>query len=186
MAVQADFTDAVMKGCRLTRANLRQARLTGANLENADLSGCNLTGADLRARSWSAPGWISPTAWRRLSHTLTDKRELDPAETVRIEEMLEPIALGRERRPRGQARRSFRPGSAPATKLAHRTLTALIAPGAQSLWRQSGRRVAAGQQSAGLRSAFGALERRGSSRASIFRAPSSTMPISRYQFRVRC
>ena len=26
IAVQADFTDAMMKGCRLTRANLRQAR----------------------------------------------------------------------------------------------------------------------------------------------------------------
>ena len=38
-------TDAIMKGCRLTRANLRQAKLTGADLENDDLSGCNLTGA---------------------------------------------------------------------------------------------------------------------------------------------
>jgi len=47
IAVRADSTDAVMKGCRLVRANLRQARLNGANLENADLSGCNLTGADL-------------------------------------------------------------------------------------------------------------------------------------------
>ncbi len=47
VAIAADFTDAIMKGCRLVRANLRQARLTGANLENADLSGCNLTGADL-------------------------------------------------------------------------------------------------------------------------------------------
>ena len=40
--------------------------------------------------------------------------------------------------------------------LAHRTLTALIAPGAHALWRQSGRRFAAGQQSGGLRSALGA------------------------------
>jgi uncharacterized protein YjbI with pentapeptide repeats len=28
IAVQADFTDAIMKGCRLVRANLRQARST--------------------------------------------------------------------------------------------------------------------------------------------------------------
>ena len=47
IAVQADFTDAMMKGCSLARANLRQAKLTGANLENADLSGCNMTGCDL-------------------------------------------------------------------------------------------------------------------------------------------
>jgi uncharacterized protein YjbI with pentapeptide repeats len=47
IAAQADFTDAMMKGCRLSRANLHQARLAGANLENADLSGCNLTGASL-------------------------------------------------------------------------------------------------------------------------------------------
>ena len=60
IAVQADFTDAVMKGCRLIRANLRQARLTGANLENADLSGCNLTGADLAGAILIGAKWTSP------------------------------------------------------------------------------------------------------------------------------
>jgi len=41
-AVQADFTDAVMKGCRLNaRQSGARRGLTGANLENADLSGCN-------------------------------------------------------------------------------------------------------------------------------------------------
>src|SRR5262249_10327124 len=48
IAIQSDFTDAIMRNCRLTRANLRRAKLTGANLENADLRGCDLAGADLK------------------------------------------------------------------------------------------------------------------------------------------
>ena len=48
IAIQADFTDAIMRNCKLTRANLRRAKLTGANLENADLRGCDLAGADLK------------------------------------------------------------------------------------------------------------------------------------------
>src|ERR1700743_679663 len=47
IAIQADFTDAMMRGCRLARANLRQANFGGANLENADLSGSDLSGANL-------------------------------------------------------------------------------------------------------------------------------------------
>ena len=57
IAVQADFTDAIMKGCSLARANLRQAKLTGANLEGADLSGCNMAGCDLSGACWSARAW---------------------------------------------------------------------------------------------------------------------------------
>ena len=44
---KADFTDAVMKDCKLVRANLKQATLHGANLSGADLSGADLAGADL-------------------------------------------------------------------------------------------------------------------------------------------
>lgn len=47
IAIQADFTDAVMRSCKLVRANLRQSKLTGANLEGADLSGADLKGANL-------------------------------------------------------------------------------------------------------------------------------------------
>ena len=49
--------------------------------------------------------------------------------------------------------------------------------GRDALRHQSGRRLAAGQQSAGCRSAFGQAGRRRSCAASICRAPSSIMPI---------
>ena len=48
IAVQADFTDAVMRNCKLVRANLRQCKFVGANLEGADLSGSDLKGANLQ------------------------------------------------------------------------------------------------------------------------------------------
>jgi uncharacterized protein YjbI with pentapeptide repeats len=47
VAMKADFTDAVMKDCKLVRANLKQATLSGCNLAGADLSGADLSGADL-------------------------------------------------------------------------------------------------------------------------------------------
>ena len=48
IALKADFSDAVMKDCKLVRANLKQATMKGANLSGADLSGADLAGADLR------------------------------------------------------------------------------------------------------------------------------------------
>ena len=48
IAVSADFTDAIMKDCKLVRANLKQASFRGADLAGADLSGADLSGADLR------------------------------------------------------------------------------------------------------------------------------------------
>ncbi|MFN7534403.1 MAG: pentapeptide repeat-containing protein, partial [Brevundimonas sp.] len=48
IAVAADFSDALMKDCKLVRANLKQANFRGADLSGADLSGADLTGADLR------------------------------------------------------------------------------------------------------------------------------------------
>src|SRR5262249_45321282 len=48
VATHTDFRDAVMRGCKLVRVDLRNANLSGANLENADLSGADLRGADLR------------------------------------------------------------------------------------------------------------------------------------------
>src|SRR5690606_23898952 len=47
IAVAADFTDAIMKDCKLIRANLKQASFRGADLAGADLSGADLSGADL-------------------------------------------------------------------------------------------------------------------------------------------
>ena len=48
IAVKADFSGAVMKDCKLVRANLKQADFRGADLAGADLSGADLSGADLR------------------------------------------------------------------------------------------------------------------------------------------
>ena len=48
IAIRADFTDAIMKDCKLVRANLKQASMSGANLAGADLSGADLQGADMR------------------------------------------------------------------------------------------------------------------------------------------
>ena len=54
IALQADFSDAMMRGCRLTRANLRQANMSGAIMEDADLSGEPAVGMDTVAsqRLW--------------------------------------------------------------------------------------------------------------------------------------
>lgn len=48
IAIKADFSGAVMKDCKLVRANLKQADFRGADLAGADLSGADLSGADLR------------------------------------------------------------------------------------------------------------------------------------------
>ena len=48
VAVAADFTDAIMKDCKMVRANLKQASFRGADLAGADLSGADLSGADMR------------------------------------------------------------------------------------------------------------------------------------------
>jgi len=48
VAAHTDFTDAMMRNCKLVRADLHNATLNGANLEGADLSGANLRGASLR------------------------------------------------------------------------------------------------------------------------------------------
>lgn len=47
-AMKADFTDAVMKSCKLVRANLKQAIMDNVDLAGADLSGADLTGASLK------------------------------------------------------------------------------------------------------------------------------------------
>ncbi|WP_339336441.1 pentapeptide repeat-containing protein, partial [uncultured Maricaulis sp.] len=45
-AQKADFTDAMLLGTRMIRANLRGSSFQGANLEGADLSGADLTDTD--------------------------------------------------------------------------------------------------------------------------------------------
>ncbi len=134
IAIQADFTDAIMKGCRLVRANLRQATLPGANLENADFSNCDLSGANLN-------GAILVGA--QMTNTLTQGADMTDAMTdarsgrsiadlpVPVEELLASHARwvetdGREGQPADLSRLDLRKFGS----FAHRMLTALIAPGA--------------------------------------------------------
>lgn len=79
IAVRADFTDAVMRDCKLVRANLKQATLNGADLAGSDLSGADLSGADLtdavlvgvRKEAWKTDG-------ADLKGALTDDRSGQP------------------------------------------------------------------------------------------------------------
>ena len=92
MAVAADFTDAVMKDCKLVRANLKQASFKGADLAGADLSGADLTGADL---SDAILVGVKAIMWRtdgaNMAGALTDDkpagepvRELPAADMLRV------------------------------------------------------------------------------------------------------
>ena len=132
MAVQADFTDAIMKGCRLTRANLRQARLTGANLENADLSGCNLTGADMAGCILiGATMDFATTHGADMSKILTEAAVPDVNQVLIVDKLLEDHTRwaesdGRDGKPADLTGMDLRH----VTSLSHRMLTALIAPDA--------------------------------------------------------
>jgi uncharacterized protein YjbI with pentapeptide repeats len=130
MAIQADFTDAIMRNCKLTRANLRSAKLTGANLENADLSGCTLAGADLSS---------CILVGAQMSSTILDGADMTgalfAAPTADPEgsliELLNAHSRwaetdGREGKPADFTGMDLRE----LKSLAHRPLTALIAPGA--------------------------------------------------------
>lgn len=75
IAVAADFSGAVMKDCKLVRANLKQASFQGTDLAGADLSGADLSGADLRDAILVG---VTATMWRTdgadMSGALTDDR----------------------------------------------------------------------------------------------------------------
>jgi uncharacterized protein YjbI with pentapeptide repeats len=134
IAVQTDFTDAVMKDCRLVRANLRDAYLCGANMESADVSGCNLSGADLSGAILIGVRLDTATTQdTNLTGVLTDRASgREPHElSSPIEEILAAHARwvgtnGREGRPADLSRVDLRK----MQSLARRMLTALIAPGA--------------------------------------------------------
>jgi uncharacterized protein YjbI with pentapeptide repeats len=73
IAIRADFTDAIMKDCKLVRANLKQATMSGANLAGADLSGADLSGADMRdCVLVGATIYACNTTDARLEGALTD------------------------------------------------------------------------------------------------------------------
>lgn len=75
IAIKADFSGAVMKDCKLVRANLKQADFRGADLAGADLSGADLSGADLRDAVLVG---VKSAMWRTdgadMAGALTDNR----------------------------------------------------------------------------------------------------------------
>lgn len=79
IAVKADFTDAIMRDCKLVRANLKQATLNGADLAGSDLSGADLSGANLTDAVLVG---IKKDAWKTdgadLKGALTDDRSGQP------------------------------------------------------------------------------------------------------------
>ena len=95
VAIQADFTDAVMKDCKLVRANLKQASFRGADLAGADLSGADLSGADLRDAVLVG---VTAALWRtdgaRMEGALTDDRSAAaPVSRLPAADMLRDHAL---------------------------------------------------------------------------------------------
>ena len=80
IAIRADFTDAVMRDCKLVRANLKQATLNGADLAGSDLSGADLSGADLTDAVLVG---VKNEMWRtdgaNLLDALTDDRSHQPS-----------------------------------------------------------------------------------------------------------
>ncbi len=80
VAVRADFTDAIMRDCKLVRANLKQASLAGADLAGADLSGADLSGADLTDAVLVG---VKSELWRtdgaQMQGVLTDDKSSQPA-----------------------------------------------------------------------------------------------------------
>ena len=94
VAVSADFTDAVMKDCKLVRANLKAATMTGVNLSVADLSGADLSGADLRDAVLTGAKTV---AWNvsaaNLAGVLTDRPAGVAVTDMPYEQMIEDHAL---------------------------------------------------------------------------------------------
>ena len=95
VAQSADFSDAVMKDCKLVRANLKSASFRGADLAGADLSGADLSGADLRDAVLVG---VKAAMWRTdgadMTGALTDDRPSGaPVARLPAAEMLKAHAL---------------------------------------------------------------------------------------------
>src|SRR5690606_11360703 len=95
VAIAADFTDAVMKDCKLVRANLKQATFKGADLAGADLSGADLSGADLTDAVLVG---VTATMWRpdgaNMDGALTDTSSAgEPVDALPAADMLRVHAL---------------------------------------------------------------------------------------------
>ncbi len=104
-AMKADFTDAVMKQCKLVRANLKQAIMNNVDLAGADLSGADLSGASLKDAVLIK---AKTDSWRvnqtDMSGVLTDKVIGTDVKTLPYGEMLHDHAkwvdtMGKEGKP---------------------------------------------------------------------------------------
>ena len=104
-AMKADFTDAVMKSCKLVRANLKQAIMDNVDLAGADLSGADLSGASLKDAVLIK---AKTDQWRvgqaDMSGVLTDKPVGTDVKALPYGEMLHDHAkwvdtLGKEGKP---------------------------------------------------------------------------------------
>ncbi len=104
-AMKADFTDAVMKSCKLVRANLKQAIMDNVDLAGADLSGADVSGASLKdAVLIGAKTDMWRTSQADLSGILTDKPVGTDVSTLPYGEMLHEHAkwvdsVGKEGKP---------------------------------------------------------------------------------------
>jgi len=133
IAQAADFTDAVMRDCKLVRANLKQASFRGADLAGADLSGADLSGADLRDAVLVG---VKAAMWRtdgaKMEGALTDDRPAgSPVERMPAAEMLREHALWCETGgARGQPSVFDKVDLRPLKSITGLNLTALSAKGA--------------------------------------------------------
>ncbi|MFI4951426.1 MAG: pentapeptide repeat-containing protein, partial [Caulobacterales bacterium] len=108
IALKADFTDAIMKDCKLVRANLKQAKMSGVDLSGADLSGADLSGADLqdavlvgaKTYSWNVQN-------TNMEGVLTDKPAGADIAAIPVDEMLRAHAVWCETGGRGGKPSSF-------------------------------------------------------------------------------
>ncbi len=101
LAIRTDFSGAVMKNCKMIRANLKQADFTGANLEGSDLSGADLTDANLTDSVLAGVDLTMATLHQaRLDNALTDApvgtpmADLDPPVLDQIEDHIRFIESG--------------------------------------------------------------------------------------------
>jgi uncharacterized protein YjbI with pentapeptide repeats len=92
VAIRTDFGGAIMRNCKLVRANLKQANFRGANLDGSDLAGADLTGADFTDSVLTGVDLsLSTVSETVLDDILTDEpsgkpmREVEPAVPDQLE-----------------------------------------------------------------------------------------------------
>lgn len=93
-AMKADFTDAIMKSCKLVRANLKQAVMDNCDLSGADMSGADVSGASLKDAvmiGTKHEGWNASQT--NLSGVLTEKSHGTDITSLPYDAMIRDHAL---------------------------------------------------------------------------------------------